>query len=446
MTNAQILTHEPPRPGILDRLLGLVSRVHGGEGAGALLLALNVFVLLGTYYILKTVREPLILGLPGGAELKSYASAIQAALFLVVVPVYGLVASRFNRLGLVGGVTAFFIFNLVIFFALGNAGIRIGIAYFLWVGIFNMLVVAQFWAFANDLYTEEEGKRLFPVVGIGASLGAWLGALAAKWLFEFMTPYQMMLLSAALLGLCIALTWVVHYREAGRAKGVRSAEANQPLDRKGGFELLIKDRYLTLIALLVLLLNTVNTTGEYIVGRFVTELAGQLPKEEQGKFIGQYYGDYFSWVNLLGFLIQMFLVSRLFRWIGVGGALFILPCIALGGYSLLAVVPVLGIIRVVKILENATDYSLNNIVRHALFLPTSREAKYKAKAATDTFFVRAGDMVQAGIVFVGAEIFRFSVGNFAVVNITMVVVWLVVAYAIYRRHKKLSEAQSTASP
>jgi ATP/ADP translocase len=93
-------------------------------------------------------------------------------------------------------------------------------------------------------------------------------------------------------------------------------------------------------------------------------------------------------VNLLGFLIQAFLVSRVFKWIGIRGALFILPIIALGSYSMIALLPILAMVRVAKVVENSTDYSIQNTARHALFLPTSREAKYNAKQAIDAFFWR----------------------------------------------------------
>ncbi|MEZ5351221.1 MAG: Npt1/Npt2 family nucleotide transporter [Bryobacteraceae bacterium] len=429
-------TFQPPAVprGPLDRVLSLFSRVEAGEGAGALLLAANVFLLLGAYYVLKTVREPLILAQEGGAQIKSYASAGQAMLFLLVVPIYSAVASRFNRMGLIGGVTLFFISNLAIFYVLGNAGVGIGIAFFLWVGVFNMLVVAQFWAFANDVYTEEQGKRLFPIVGVGASLGAWVGSTAAGQLFKVLDPFQLMMVAAAVLCGCILLTYLVHRRE-GRSSPKQQQEK---LDKKGGFQLVVKDRYLLLIAILVLLLNAVNTTGEYIVGRFVSESAAAVAEADRKAFIGQFYGNYFSWVNLLGFLIQTFLVSRIFSWIGVRGALFVLPAIALGGYGLLTVLPVLGVVKVAKIFENSTDYSLNNTVRHALFLPTSREAKYKGKAATDTFFVRAGDLLQAAIVFIGFELLGWSVRGFALFNIAMVVLWIWVAVLIARKHKTLS--------
>jgi AAA family ATP:ADP antiporter len=158
---------------------------------------------------------------------------------------------------------------------------------------------------------------------------------------------------------------------------------------------------------------------------------------ERRAFIGEFIGGVYAWVNLLGLLIQLFLVSRIFQFIGVRGALFILPCIALGGYSLLVAMPLLTIVRFVKIAENSTDYSLMNTVRHALFLPTSRDEKYKAKQVVDTFFVRLGDMLQAGIVFGGLYL-GFGVRQFALVNVCFAVLWLVMAVVIYREHKKIS--------
>jgi ATP:ADP antiporter, AAA family len=432
-TSDQTLT---PSRSFLDRILSVSSRVEAGEGLTAMLLALNVFLLLGAYYVLKTVREALILA-EAGAEVKSYASAGQALLFLVVVPAYGWIASRVNRVKLISFVLLFFISNLAIFFALGQAGANVGVPYYLWLGIFNMLAVAQFWAFANDLYSEEKGKRLFPIIGIGASTGAWVGSVFTSAIFRATGPYQLMALSGAVLGTCIALTVAVHRRESRRATVAVRREAEQPLSKSGGFRLVIGSRYLLLIALLVFLLNCVNTTGEYILGRLVTEQSAAMAatEAEQKNIIGEFYGNFFSWVNLLGFLIQTFLVSRIFKWIGVRAALFILPVIAFGGYGFIAFLPLLSIVKIAKILENSTDYSLNNTVRHALFLTTSREAKYKAKAAIDTFFVRAGDMLQAGIVF-GGTLIGLSVSGYAMVTLGMVVIWLAIAAAIFREHRR----------
>ena len=116
----------------------------------ALLLAANVFYLLAFYSVLKIVRDALILS-ESGAVAASYASAGQALLMLVFVPAYGAFASRVNRVWLVCGVTLFFASTCCIFAVLGLSGVRIGIAFYLWIGVFSMVVVAQFWAFANDL-------------------------------------------------------------------------------------------------------------------------------------------------------------------------------------------------------------------------------------------------------------------------------------------------------
>jgi AAA family ATP:ADP antiporter len=146
-------------------------------------------------------------------------------------------------------------------------------------------------------------------------------------------------------------------------------------------------------------------------------------------------GSFFSTVNLVSFLLQLLVTSRIIRYMGVRGALFILPVLALVNYSIIAIAPLLAVVRIGKIMENATDYSVQNTVRQALFLPTTREAKYKAKAAVDTFFTRVGDLVQAGIVFVGTGI-GLGIGGFAWLNVALTGAWLVVAGQIAREHRK----------
>src|SRR5262252_1818303 len=149
---------------------------------------LNVFTLLTAYYIIKPVREALILS-GSGAEIKSYAGAGQALLLLLLVPAYSAIASRVNRLRLINGVSAFFISNLVLFYALGQMKVPLGVVFFLWVGLFNLIIVAQFWSFANDIYTQEQGKRLFAIIGIGSAVGAIFGAQVAGWMFKPLGPY-----------------------------------------------------------------------------------------------------------------------------------------------------------------------------------------------------------------------------------------------------------------
>jgi AAA family ATP:ADP antiporter len=329
---------------------------------------------------------------------------VQALLLLAVVPAYGYFASKATRSRLITWVTLFFVSNLVLFYFLGAAGLHVGIAFFLWVGIFNVVVTAQFWAYANDLYDEESGKRIFPIIGIGSSLGAWAGARLAARLFAAFDAYHLMLVGAAGLLLSIVLVRLVDARRGSNPVG---QQQQPPASTKGGFGLVLSNRYLLLIALMVLMFNLVNSLGEYVLGQMVVSEAkaavasGTITSAQLKAHIGSFYGSFYSWVNLLGLFLQVFVVSRLFKYVGVRGALFVLPLIALGSYSLMALLPVLGIVQIAKVLENSTDYSIQNTARHALFLPTTREAKYKAKAAIDTFFWRVGDMLQAGFVLVG---------------------------------------------
>ncbi|MGE0406432.1 MAG: NTP/NDP exchange transporter [Candidatus Korobacteraceae bacterium] len=430
---------EPPKSG-LERFLSHFADVRAGEGPGVLLLALNVFLLLFAYYLLKTVRETLILT-EGGAVVKAYSSGGQALLLMGLVPLYGYIATKIVRIKLLLGMLGFFILNLAIFYLAGIAGVREGVAFFIWVGIFNVFVISQVWAFANDLYTEGQGKRLFPLIGIGSSLGAWLGAQSAERMVSLFAlgPYQLQLIAAVLLGLCGVILVAVNRVATKSSVPEMASHAEQPLGPEGGFSLVFRSRYLLLIAGLTLLLNVVNSSGEFLLGSLVSERAQALHPGDvaaQRIFVGSFYGSFFAIVNLLGFLLQAFGVSRIFKHLGVRQSLFVLPVISLFSYSILAFVPLLGLVRAVKTVENATDYSLQNTLRQALFLPTSREAKYKAKAAIDTFFMRAGDVLQAGVVGLGTTL-HFAFTGFAWLNVGFTLLWLTVAAGLARQHRKM---------
>ncbi|WP_437808772.1 NTP/NDP exchange transporter [Sorangium sp. So ce1078] len=537
---------------MLHRLLSIFAEVKPREVFSVLVLTLNVFLLLTGYYLLKVVREPLILAGGGleiggqkldldGPEVKAYAAAGQALLLVGVVRAYGAMARRFGRMQLTTALTLFFASNLVLFFFLARLGVPLGVPFYLWVGCFNLTVIAQFWSFANDVYSPEQGKRLFAIVGIGSSLGAMLGAQIAKRVYVPIGPYNMMLVAAGVLLACLGLTYLVHRDDLASAGGEQAKADAPPGGAAGGFKIIAGDRYLLLIAGLTLVLNWVNSTGEYILDRtliesatsalgpdsaprdagakapapagaegadkapapagaegadkapapagaegadpgaplaagapvylvdpqasrliegkiaavkgsaFDVEAGGKVvegaekglvhPRTEKGKkaalgaVIGTFKGDFFYWVNTIGVVLQLFLVSRIFKYLGVRFALFILPTIALLGYASLAILPALAVVRVAKIAENSTDYSVQNTARQALFLPVGRDAKYSAKAAIDTFVVRAGDVLAAVGVIVG-QVLALSVRHFAIVNIALALAWLVVVIGIAREHRR----------
>jgi AAA family ATP:ADP antiporter len=430
-----------PQRSLGQRLLSPIAEVRRDEVPSALVLTLIMFLVLAAYYMLKTAREIFILG-EGGAEVKSYSAAGQAVLLLFLVPAYGAFASRVNRTHLVQWVTLFFAVHLALFLAAIGAGWHIGIPYFLWLGIFNLMVIAQFWAFAADIYTPEQGRRIFPLLGVGSSLGAWAGSVRAGQIVESIGTTRLLVAGAGILVVCALLARLANTLRPRRTDAQSAATEEKPLGKEGGFGLIFSDRYLMLIAALTVVLNVVNTSGEYLFGRYVVEAAnaahgaGPEAAEARAAMIGSIYSRLFSTVNLIGFLLQMFVVSRVFKYLGVGKALFIHPAVALFGYLMMLRAPSINFMAYLKIADNSLDYSLGNTTKQALWLPTSREAKYKAKQAVDSFFVRGGDVVQAGIVFTGERL-AFAVPAFASINVGLAGLWIGIVVLLNRqlRHK-----------
>ncbi len=448
--------------------------MRAGEGITALLMTLNVFFLLTAYYVIKPVRKGLILSVPGGSRYESYLSAAIAVSLLVAVPAYARFADRLPKNKLVVGVTLFFVSHIVVFFGLSYiTPIRpyLAFVFFVWVGIFNMMVVAQFWAFANDLYTQEQGKRLFALLGLGASVGAAVGAWFTGILKKSLGGtslgvYPLLLVSAAMLALCALLSHLAHVRERGKkddpvdepkdASAGKAKTAKEPKTKDGAFQLVLRNKYLLLIAVFSLVFTWVNTNGEFMMSASVeraTEEAAKAAGKLDPKDIAIYvegettsiFADFYIWVNVLGVAIQTFAVSRIVKFGGLRVAFFILPLIALldaGGVLLLPALlgmKELDILRPGKIAENATDYSVNNTVRNMLWLPTSTEMKYKAKQAVDTFFVRMGDVASGLAVFIVTQIKSWPVPTMAAINVALVGVWLYVARGIVRENGRLAD-------
>jgi len=441
----------PSRPkGILravSEALRILTVVRPEELVKALLLTLNSFLIIYGYYQIKAVREGLVLA-AYSASMKSYLAVPQAILLIFVVKGFSKIASRFPRHLLITYVTLFCISNLLIFDLLNLAGVSVSIlslAFFIWIGMYNLMIPAQFWGFANDIYDEAQGKRIFPLIALGASLGGVIGPLVAGKLIPVFGSYGMMMVTAAILVLTILLTWVIHrldLRERRERTGGAPAAQAEPLVSTGGFRLIFKSRYLLYIALMIGLYNFINALGEFMFSDLQQKMALRtLGTTATGGIalqnaIGTAFAGYQSLGNMIGLIIQLFLVSRIFRWVGITGALLFLPVISLGGYGYAAFGASLLLMKWIKSVENGTDYSLMKTTRSALFLVTSREEKYKAQAAIETFFVRGGDTLSAVIVWLGTSVLSLSIEGFAAVNVVGVFLWLVLCFMIAREHRK----------
>lgn len=395
-----------------------------------------------SYYILKTIREPLLLT-GTSAEIKSYAYAVTALLLLFIIPVYGLVFRHTGKQQMTRYITGFFLANLLIFYLTGKAGWDIGFSYYVWVGIFSVMITAQFWAFAADSYNTKSGQRLFPLIMIGATLGSLVAPAFSGALFPVVGPWVLMLTAMFLLALTLPF---VGWGRAAVPPGSRGGEdrIGAPKDGGlfGGISFVLTDRYLFLLAVLIMILNWVNTTGEYILAELVVRHADATLAMDAGAvkadIIASFYGNFFFVVNMVTLLMQVFLVARVIRWIGIKGAVLVLPIIVLLGYGLVVFIPIFSIIRIVKIMENSTDYSLMNTTRHALYLPLSAAKKYEGKTTIEAFFWRFGDLLQAGAIYAGLNWFHFDIEHFAALNMILAVIWFWVAWQIsgYYRHKR----------
>jgi AAA family ATP:ADP antiporter len=430
------------------------------------LLFLNSFLIMFGYYLIKAVREGLLLA-RHSAEIKSYLAVPQAILLIFVVKAFSKVASRFPRHLLITYVTLFCISNLVLFNILNWAGVSgavMGIVFFIWIGMYNWFIPAQFWGFANDIYSEEQGKRLFPLIAFGATLGAVIGPPVATLLIRLLAKvtfipnfgsYGMMLVTGAILAVCILLTWIIHHRdlredrERAPAAGAppRSRAKEEPLDKSGGFRLIFQSRYLFLVACIIGLYNFINSLGETMFSILQQRMAlkalgitAATGGAELQNYISQAFAGYQGLTNLLAMLIQLFLVSRVFKHVGISGALLFLPVIALGGYGYASFGVSLVFMKWAKAVENGTDYSLMKTARSGLFLITSRTEKYKAQMAIETFFVRAGDALQAIVVWVGTTYLALSIERFAVINVAGCLVWIVLTVLVIREYGRVKAA------
>ena len=322
-------------------------------------------------------------------------------------------------------------------------------------------MVALFWSYANDVYSRPEGERLFPLIAIGSTIGAPVGSLVAARLFATgMSPFTLMQIAAVLLLVHLGLYLLLF------GDWTESTAPAAPLERKGGFSLVLRSRYLLLFAAMLILLNFVNTIGEYVLDRYVTAAAhdkvaaavAQQPGLDakaklkvERSFIGEFKGDYLTGVNVTALVLQAFVVSRLVRFGGIAAVLLFMPLVSLGSYSLAALGASLSLLRWVKTAENGADYSVMNSAKQMLWLPTSREEKYKAKQAIDTFFVRTGDMAAAAFVFLATHELGLGARGFAAVNVLLVLVWLAVAWQVLRENRRLTgveeaKARAVAEP
>ncbi len=430
-----------------ERLLALITKVRPGEGRAVALFGTHLFLILFSYYLFKAAREGLLLAKLSAAD-ASYATAITATLLIFIVPLYSQVRRRLDGPLLVIAVIAFFVGCLIVFWSLDRLGLRVGFAFFVFAGIFGVMMAAQFWALAADSFNIKSGQRLFPAIMLAAQVGALSGTEFAEYFSSAIGTNNLLLVGAATLLLTAFFTLPMHASVPDESRHLPH-ETTQTVRRIfGGFDVVARSRYLTLIAVMIVLVNWISSTGDFIHRSFVKEHFAALASTASGPgnpqdLISAYFGNFQFWFVLVGLSLQTLVVGRLFRWFGVATTLLIPPLVSLFGYGLFGFLPILTVIRLARIIESGTEYSVTNTTRQALFLPTDRTQTYEGKTAIETFFWRFGDLLQAGVVFVGTHYLAMGVVQFALLNMVLAVIWTLAAFAIGREYRRLARENLT---
>ena len=371
---------------------------------GALLLAgLFNFVILGSYYVIRPIRDDI--GAAGGLEALPWMYSGTLVAMLVANTLFSAIVARMSRRRFLPIAYRFFSLNLILFYILMRTlspaqNIWVGRAFFVWVSVFNLFVVSLFWAFMSDVFNSEQAKRLFAFIAVGGSLGAIAGPLVTASLVQRLGAANLILVTAALLEIA---PWCVKYFPAAAASspGRENKKIAHEQEEEKGAEQPIGGGIITGISHVF--------RSPYLLGicafMLFHSITSTLVYFQQADITGQQFHDraartaFFAQldlaVNTLTILGQLFVTGRLLKWLGVGITLAFLPVLSTLGFLGMGFVPVLGFLAVFQVLRRAGNFAVTRPAREVLFTVLRREDKYKAKSFIDTFVYRAGDQIGA---------------------------------------------------
>ncbi len=442
--------HSDPGHGRLGAL-----GIRPGEHAAVVAAFAFFFCLFASYFMLRPVRETM--GIAGGVQNLQWLFTATFVVMLAAIPLYGLCSSRLPRRRFVPWVYAFFIANLLAFALATRArpdDVWLARVFYVWLSVFNLFVVSVAWSLMADVFRPEQARRLFPVIAAGASVGGLAGPLLSGWLVEPIGLTGLMLLSAVLLAATLpGCAWLFRWRaRAGAGAGLGTGEMAQgdgatitatahparatrddPRDPIGGsllagLTLIARSRYLLGIALFVILLSTASTFLYFEQARLVAETFPD--RTEQTRV----FSAIDAIVQAATIAIQLFFSGQVARRYGVTALLTVVPLAVAGGFVLLAIWPVFGVLAGVMVLRRVGEYALVRPGREMLFTVVDAETKYKAKNVIDTMVYRAGDAVSAWVK-TGIDALAGHPAVVAVTGAVLALVWGLLGWWLGRRHQ-----------
>jgi AAA family ATP:ADP antiporter len=403
----------------------------------ALLYAFSIFL---AYYILRPVRDEISAADRGNLQV---IWTVVFLVMLVAVPLYSAVVARLPRGVFVPRVNRFFIVNLLLFYAalrLLPIGARpwIDRVFYVWASVFALFAVTVFWGFMADLWTSEQGKRLFAPITVGSSLGAIAGSSLTAGLVDALPPFALLLLACVPLEVAAWAAKALDHR-AESASGVLRREAEPVYGGVWtGIQVVFSSPYLRRIALYIVLMTFASTVlyfqQAHLIGNAMADRAARTSLFARMDLA----------VNGITIFTQGVVTAHVIRRIGLGWSLAIVPLLAFAGFLALGLFPTLAILITVQIAYRSMRYALAKPTREVLFTVVSREEKYKSKAFLDAAIYRGGDLT-SGWVYAGLAAAGLAIGAIALVAVPMAGIWAITGLQLGRRQEQLARGEAGAS-
>ena len=433
-----------PQP-LVYRLLQRLVAVRAEEAQAVLWCWLYIFAVLSSYYIMRPIREQM--GVAGGVNnLKWLFAGTLAGMILLNLP-FAYLVKTLPRSRFIPLTYRFFAANILLFavaLALADPAqtIWIGRTFFIWISVYNLFVVSVFWQLNVDLFTPEQGKRLFGFVAAGATIGAMAGSAVTASLARLVSPTTLLIGAALLLEVAVfsvgrlaRLSPALH-RHPAADPAEKAAERPLGGSVVAGISNVLRSPYLLVVSLF-LLLFAITSTFLYVQQAVIAH-DNFADRGAQTQFFGTI--DFA--VNTLTLVVSLFLTGRIIARLGIAATLAILPVVTMVGFGALVLAPTLAVFAVLQVTRRAGDYAITRPAREVLFTVLPREDRYKSKGFIDTVVYRAGD--QMGVWAV-SELNKLGASLAAFCAIGLAAVWLVSALWLGYRQRTLEAAPLPAA-
>jgi AAA family ATP:ADP antiporter len=414
-----------------ERWLRRVMPATPQERAAALWSFAYFFALLAGYYVLRPLRDQM--GIAGGVKNLPWLFTATFITLLVAQPLYGALVARLPRARFIPVVYHFFVANLLLFWLLLTFDIETAIiarVFFVWVSVFNLFAVAVFWSFMADLFTSEQGKRLFGFIGAGGTAGALLGPIITIWLSVPLGPVNLMIAAAVFLEVAVFCVYRLE-RAAITHTGPKATADNIGGSAFAAIPELVRSPYLLGIGAWVALLSYAATIIYFEQAHIVSEAVNTAGLQTR------IFASIDLAVSLLTLITQLLVTGQLLKRVGTGVAAAALPAVYIVGFAVLAVMPTLIVVVTVQVVQRWINFSIANPARHLFFTVVTREEKYKAKNLVDVVVYRGSDAL-SGWIFDSLQALGLKLGAIALVSLPVVAGWAVLSMALGRTQEKRS--------